>query len=118
MKNAAFFVRLGFAWSGIRTVWRRERSFRTQVSLAALAVLATAILRPGLIWCAAVALSIALVLALEVLNSALEAMIDHLHPDIAPAIKIAKDAAAGAVLIASVAACCVGVCMVLSVVWR
>ena len=118
MKNAALTVRLGFAWSGIRAVWRRERSFRTQVIIATIAVLATAILRPGLIWCAAIALSIALVLALELLNSALEAMIDHLHPGVDPAIKIAKDAAAGAVLIASIAAVCVGVCMVLSVVWR
>ena len=118
MKNAAFPVRLGFAWSGIRAVWRRERSFRTQAIIAAIAALATAFLRPGLIWCAAVALSIALVLALELLNSALEAVIDHLHPGVDPAIKTAKDAAAGAVLIASIAAVCVGACMVLSVVWR
>jgi undecaprenol kinase len=62
-------------------------------------------------------LSISLVLALELINSALEALIDHLHPDVAPAIKIAKDAAAGAVLLASIAAALVGVLMLVSVVW-
>jgi undecaprenol kinase len=117
MKNRAFHHRMRFAVEGIAAVWTRERSFRTQVGVALVVVVGTAVLRPGLLWGAAVALSIGLVLALELVNSALEAMIDHLHPDVAPAIKIAKDAAAGAVLLASVAAALVGVLMVLSVVW-
>jgi undecaprenol kinase len=118
MKNAKFLTRIGFALSGLIAVWAREKSFRTQVYAAVAAVVVTAILQPGLLWCAAVALSIALVLALELLNSALEYLIDHLHPDIHPAIKITKDAAAGAVLMASIGAACVGACMVLSVMWR
>lgn len=118
MKNATFPVRLGFAISGIRAIWSREKSFRTQVYFAGAAVLVTAILQPGLIWGAAIALSIALVLALELINSALESMIDLLHPGTHPAIRIAKDAAAGAVLLASAGAACAGALMVLSVVWR
>jgi undecaprenol kinase len=117
MKNRAFQERLGFAVDGIVAVWRRERSFRTQVGAAVAAVVITAVLRPGLLWVAAIVLSISLVLALELINSALEVLIDHLHPDVAPAIKIAKDAAAGAVLLASIAAALVGVLMLVSVVW-
>ena len=115
MKNRSFQLRFGFAVAGIVTVWRRERSFRTQAAAAVAAIAATILLRPGLLWAAAVVLSVSLVLALELLNSALEAMIDHLHPDIAPAIKVAKDAAAGAVLVASIGAAGVGALMLMSV---
>ncbi len=118
MKNKQFYDRLGFAASGISEAWRRERSFRTQVLFGLAAVALTIVLRPSLIWAAAVALSIALVLALELLNTAIECVIDHLHPETAPAIKLAKDIAAGAVLVASIGAACVGSLMIASVIWR
>jgi undecaprenol kinase len=118
MKNLGFQHRFRFAASGIVAVWRRERSFRSQTAAAVAAIAATVLLQPGLLWAAAVVLSIAMVLTLELLNSALEAMIDHLHPDIAPAIKVAKDAAAGAVLVASIGAAAVGALMLTSVLMR
>jgi diacylglycerol kinase (ATP) len=108
MKNGHFRARLGYALAGIRIVWRREKSFRTQCALALGAAAATAALRPGLVWTAIVALAIALVLALETLNAALEYLIDRVHPEIADEIKFAKDAAAGAVLLASLGAACIG----------
>ena len=101
MKNRPFRVRLGFATAGISTVWRRERSFRTQVRLASLIVLILPVLRPGWLWSALLLSSAVLVLALEMANAALEYLADQVHPDIAPGIAAAKDAAAGAVLIAS-----------------
>jgi diacylglycerol kinase (ATP) len=67
-----------------------------------------------LIWVAAVTLSVGLVLALELVNSALERLIDHLHPGAAPEIAAVKDIAAGAVLLASAAAVVVGLLMILS----
>jgi undecaprenol kinase len=114
-KNMPFAIRFGFAWAGIRAVWIRERSFRAQGYMAVLAIAVTAALRPGLLWCAAIAFAIALVLALELLNSSLEHLIDYLHPEIAAEIKIVKDAAAGAVLIASLGAASIGCLMLLSV---
>lgn len=69
-------------------------------------------LRPPPIWIAALAIAAALVLALEMVNAALEYLMDHLHPDHHAAIGAAKDAAAGAVLIASIAALAVGGLMV------
>jgi undecaprenol kinase len=53
------------------------------------------------------------VLALELVNAALEYVIDRLHPEIHPEIRFAKDAAAGAVLIASMGSALVGELMVL-----
>jgi undecaprenol kinase len=113
MKNRSFFARLGFAGAGIVAAWRRERSFRTQVLLAAAALALTAVLRPGLMWVAMVALSIAFVLALELVNSAFESMLDWLHPEVAPQIKLAKDMAAGAVLVAALGAAGVGFMLLL-----
>jgi diacylglycerol kinase (ATP) len=118
MKNRPFRERLGFAAWGVAAAWRRERSFRTQVVLGIAATAITAVLRPGLIWAAAVALSIALVLALELINTALECLVDRLHPETAPEIKLAKDIAAGAVLVASASAIVIGLLMIVSVLLR
>ena len=71
-------------------------------------------LRPGWVWAAPVALSIGLVLAAELFNGALEYLIDRIHPEIHDEIKFAKDAAAGAVLLTSLAAACVGAAMLIA----
>jgi len=115
MKGRPFPERVRFAATGLAEAWRAEASFRTQAVLAALAALATVALRPGLVWVAIVAVAIALVLALEMVNAALEAVIDHLHPDKADPIRRAKDMAAGAVLVASAGAAIAGMLMVVSV---
>jgi diacylglycerol kinase (ATP) len=115
MKNRPFRVRLGFAIAGLRIVWAREKSFRTQCVMAVAAAAATAALRPGWIWAALIAVSVALVLLLEMVNAAIEYVIDRLHPDRHDEIMFAKDAAAGAVLLASIASLVVGGLMLLSV---
>jgi undecaprenol kinase len=101
MKNRPFRERLGFALGGVATVWRREPSFRTQSKMAALGMAALFALRPGWLWAALLLLSAVLVLALEMANAALEYLAGQVHPDIAPGIAAAKDAAAGAVLLGS-----------------
>lgn len=53
-------------------------------------------------------LAAALVWVAEALNTALEALADAVHPDHHPLVGHAKDAAAGAVLIAAVAATIIG----------
>jgi undecaprenol kinase len=113
VKGQSFAARMGFALAGIRIVFRREQSFRIQCLLG-LAAAVTAALRPGWVWAALVALSIGLVLAAELFNGGLEYLIDHVHPEIHDEIKFAKDAAAGAVLLTSLAAACVGAAMLIS----
>jgi diacylglycerol kinase (ATP) len=113
MKNRRFHHRLGFAISGIISTLRTENSFRTQV-LAAIAIVASlAWLRPDPLWWAIVALTIAVVLAAELLNTAIERLADHVHPERHPDIKLVKDCAAAAVLIASLGALCVALALVL-----
>ncbi len=102
MKGKAFFRRATFAAAGLGHAFRSERSFRTQSVAALAAMAATIALRPGWVWGALIAVAIVLVLALELVNTALEHLIDGLHPGEARFIQVAKDCAAGAVLIASV----------------
>jgi diacylglycerol kinase len=113
-KNRSLRIRLGFAAAGIRTVAAREKSFRTQLACAAAAAVALALLRPGWLWCALLVLAAALVLALEMANAALEYVLDEIHPHHAHEIGHAKDAAAGAVLLASIAAALTGAAMIAS----
>ncbi len=104
MKNRHFYQRLGFACNGIVVAWRSEKSFRTQLVMALLMLPVMFWLQPGLLWWAVMVVMAALILAAELFNTALELLIDHLHPEIHPTIKIAKDCAAGAVLVLSMAA--------------
>ena len=114
LKNRRFAERLGFALAGLRLVFRREKSFRAQSRLALAALIVTLALRPGFLWAALILLSAAFVLALELVNSALEYGLDHLHPGFSSEIGAAKDAAAAAVLVASLAALLIGLMMLAS----
>lgn len=116
-KNQSLPVRLRFAVAGIAETWRRERSFRTQAGVALAVIVLLIALRPPAVWWALVGFVIAVVLAIEILNTALEALIDHLHPDIHPEIRVVKDMAAGAVLLVVVGALAVGGLMLLAVWW-
>ena len=50
----------------------------------------------------------ALVLSLELVNTAIEAVVDLASPDIHPLAKLSKDAAAGAVLISAIISAVIG----------
>jgi undecaprenol kinase len=114
MKGYPFAARLQFALAGLHEAWRRERSLRTQVVLSLAAVAGATVLRVALIWWAVLVVVMALVLVAEVVNSSIEALADHLHPSEHPSIRIAKDMAAGAVLLATFAAVAVGFLIILS----
>jgi undecaprenol kinase len=102
MKNQRLHHRLGFALNGILSALRTEASFRTQC-LAALCVIVVLVWRrPPMMWWAFLLIMCAMVLAAELFNTALEAALDHLHPEHHPSIKVAKDSAAGAVLLLSI----------------
>jgi diacylglycerol kinase (ATP) len=94
-----------FAWAGILHAYRVQANFRLEVWAGVLALMLALALRVPL---APVALTCALVLSLELLNTALEALVDLVSPEWHPLAKVAKDTAAGAVLLASGGALLVG----------
>jgi diacylglycerol kinase (ATP) len=68
-------------------------------------------------WCA-VLLAIAIVWTAEGLNSAIEALADHVAPERHPAVGRAKDLAAGAVLAAAIIAAGVGAIVFVPKLWE
>ena len=97
-----------FAFEGIIHVLRTQRNMRIHFVVAAgvlVAALATGVSRLELI---ALLLAIAFVLIAEMINTAIEGAIDVSTTSFDPNAKLAKDIAAGAVLIATVNAVAVG----------
>lgn len=106
-KNQPFYKRLGFAVHGIRAAWRNEASFCTQSNATVLVLLVLLWRQPAPLWWAVLLVNCGMVLSAELFNSALEAALDLLHPEEHASIKLAKDCAAGAVLVLSLTAGCV-----------
>lgn len=112
-KNQPFAARLGFALRGLAGALRSESSLKTQALVLLAVFAALGLLRPEPLWWALVALASAGVIAAELLNTAIEELADLLHPDAHPRLRVVKDCAAAAVLIAVLGA--LGVALALSV---
>jgi diacylglycerol kinase (ATP) len=102
--RAGFFRGFSFAGQGVWHVVRTQRNMRVHLLSGAAAVAAGLIWRISAVDWACVLLAIGLVLTAETLNTVVEALTDLCTDEYHPLAKIAKDAAAGAVLIASAAA--------------
>lgn len=103
MKNQVFYKRFQFAFAGILTTFKYESSFRWQILMGLSAFVLLAFFRADAVWWGLISLSIGGVLSTELINTAMENLIDKLHPELHPSIKIVKDCLAGAVLIFSIA---------------
>ena len=97
-----------YAISGIAATVKSERNMRIHLAAAvAVVVLGAWLGLDGREW-AAIVICCALVMSLECLNTAVEAVVDLSSPNIHPLAKKAKDCAAGAVLVAAIGAAIVG----------
>lgn len=95
-----FSSSFNYAFSGIKIVWQKELNFRIELCCACLALFVAWVLKVSLI---PIILCCSLVLSLELVNSALEYVLDLVSPEYHSSVKHAKDIAAGAVLLASIA---------------
>jgi len=100
--------RLKHAMSGLRLGAKEDQSIRQHLLIALLVFIVGMIAGlPPLQW-AVLILAIFFVIAMEFINSAIEAFANHVHPDQHHAIKKTKDLAAAGVLLASICAFLVG----------
>ncbi|MBF2098028.1 MAG: diacylglycerol kinase family protein [Gloeomargaritaceae cyanobacterium C42_A2020_066] len=94
-----------YAWDGVRYATFTQRNFRIHLVIGTIALGGGLLLGVSPLGLAVITLNVALVLVLELINTALEASVDltvgQTYHQLA---KIAKDCAAGAVLVASGAA--------------
>lgn len=111
MKPFSWKMRLrsfGFAWAGILRFFRTEPNAQIHLAASMVVLLLSLMFRPPTGECLALILSVALVWSMEMINTAIEKIMDHLSPERHPAVAAIKDIAAGAVLVASAAALLVG----------
>jgi diacylglycerol kinase (ATP) len=97
-----------YAFQGVIHVLRTQRNMRVHVVIAATVLIAAIVLGVSRLELIALLLSIAFVLITEMINTAVEGAIDVATTSFDPMAKLAKDIAAGAVLIAAVNAIAVG----------
>ena len=109
---------LSFALSGLLDAARGQPNLRIQVVIAALAVIAGFVLRISRIEWIVIAVLIAVVIGLELLNTAIEAVVDLASPGFHPLAKSAKDTAAAAILVAAVGSVIAGLLIFLPRLWQ
>jgi len=97
-----------YALEGIIHVLRTQRNLRIHFAIAIAVIAAAAALGVDRLELIVLLLAIAFVLVAEMVNSAIEGAIDVSTTSFDPNAKLAKDVAAGALLIASVTALAVG----------
>ena len=102
------FDSFNYAAEGIIHVLRTQRNMRIHFAVAVIVLVAALIVNVTKLELIALLISITFVLIAEMLNTGVEAAIDIATTSFDPMAKLAKDIAAGAVLIASVNALAVG----------
>ncbi|TAF10963.1 MAG: diacylglycerol kinase family protein [Nostocales cyanobacterium] len=96
------FVSFKYAWAGISYSFQTQRNFRIHVAVCAFAIGLSLFLHLQPVEISIIAITSGLVLTLELVNTALESLVDltvkQTYHDLA---KVAKDCAAGAVLVSA-----------------
>lgn len=110
----SFAASVAAAAAGTRFAWRGQPHFRVETVAAVAAVALALWLGTGLL---AVLLASAIVLVAEMVNTALEATVDLASPERRPLAAAAKDAAAGAVLVAAGFSVVIGVVALGPALW-
>ena len=89
---------------GIRKAWKRDQALRTHLFLSFAGLVVLLVVGPPIAWTLAVVVLIVAGMAAELVNSALEAALDKLHPDLDPTIGTAKEMASAAAAVINLAA--------------
>lgn len=101
---AKFIAGFGFAFSGLWHAIRTQVNMKVHISLAIIAIVLGIVLRISAVEFAVIFVAIAGVLVAEMFNTVIELCVDLASPDYHPLAKIAKDVAAGAVLLSAIMA--------------
>lgn len=99
------FSSFKYAWQGVKYAFATQRNFRIHTVIACMAITLGFYLRATTVEMAIICLTCATVMVLELLNTSIESVVDlTVKQNYHELAKIAKDCAAGAVLISSIAA--------------
>jgi len=93
-----------YSWQGIQYAFRNEAAFRQESVLLAIAVVTAIISDTSITHKILLISSVTFVLVVEIINSAIEAVVDRFGEEFHPLSKAAKDMGSAAVLIALILA--------------
>lgn len=99
----------GYAWKGIRSCIGKEQNLSFHFIVAAIVIIAGLFFGISPTEWTIIILCIGLVIAMELLNTAIEKLVDMISPKRHPIAGQIKDIAAGAVLICAVTAAIIGI---------
>ncbi|WP_170236314.1 diacylglycerol kinase family protein [Streptococcus hyovaginalis] len=118
-KNQTLTASMEFAVTGVVNAYKEERNMRKHMTSALLAIIAGLVFQISALEWLFLLLSIFLVIAFEIINSAIENVVD-LASDyhFSMLAKNAKDMAAGAVLVISVYALITGLIIFVPKMWH
>ena len=102
---------LGYSRDGIAAAWHHEAAFREEILLATIAIPLAFYLGKTGVDRALLVGSIILILIVEILNSAVEAVVDKASPEMHDLAKRAKDKGSAAVLFSLINAAVVWACV-------
>lgn len=112
------FTSFKYAWAGISYAFTTQRNFRVHTGIGIIAIILCWALKVSNIETAVICLTIGAVLVMEILNTALESLVDltvgQTYHELA---KIAKDCAAGAVLMAAIIALLIAALIFVPPLW-
>jgi undecaprenol kinase/diacylglycerol kinase (ATP) len=103
-----FFRSVLFALQGIKQFFSRDRNGKIQIVFGATAIILGFTVSLSSFQWLLVLFCIGLVISLEMINSAIERYCDLVTTDFHPGVKVIKDVAAGAVLVASIMSLVIG----------
>lgn len=90
----------GYSWKGLRAAWQNEAAFRQEGMVAIVAVIVACWLDVTPVTRVLLIGSVGLVMIVEIINSAIEAVVDRISEEIHPLAGRAKDLGSAAVLLA------------------
>lgn len=108
MKSPNLLASFRFAFEGIAYAFRTQRNFKVHSGVMLAVVIVGFAVGLSLEQWAILALVSGLVFQAELMNTALEAVVDHVAPEFHALAKVAKDCAAGAVFLTALCAVVVG----------
>ncbi len=98
------FSALGYSIDGFKTAWRYEHAFRQELLLVVIGAVVALSLKISAVEKLVLIAVLVLVLIVELINSALEAVVDRVSLDRHPLSKNAKDLGSAAVMLAMLVA--------------
>ncbi|EFU42057.1 diacylglycerol kinase [Paenibacillus vortex V453] len=114
----SLYKAFGCALRGIVTAVKTERNMKIHMAAALIVLIAAALLHLDRMSWLFLILAIAIVFIAELMNTAIEAVVDLISPQKHVLARLAKDTAAGAALVAAAFAVMVGLLVFYQPVWE